>query len=692
MIGSSNKFFLGLVLAVLMAGASAAEVPISHFFSHNKNLQPELSPSGRYLSMVTWDPKVPDRNWLVIYDLKNDSIAHTFSLPLATSAGTYAVSQEIFWDVDWVTDDLIVFGSATNFGAIGKPQLTGKIYELDVAAGQRRLLQGPWSGNLAGFQILRILQDDPDHIVTASHHWTRGMTAAGSLSPSAFLINTHGTLSYRAATHWGKGTTANGHRIMTSPLPNGGLMADRNGNIRVATGFDEKTGKDLAVYRTTVDSDWKPAPDDVRDQLGEFFAGFTADGNGLYVLDYAPHGGTLGLYRLDMESGKRTLLFDNPKAGIDSTAFHSGLIWGPKHRHIAAVETEYGLPQLSLLDRSGAVAKILVAFSKGFPGEYPKIVSWSRDGSRAVVDVSSDRNPGQYFFVDVKTMHAESLFKRMPDINPANMAAMHPVTFKARDGNLIHGYLTLPNDKAPKNLPMIVYLHGGPHGIRDHWGFDPWVQLLANRGYAVLQVNFRGSMGYGWNYMAAGFNHWGTTMQYDVIDGTKWAVKQGYADPKRICIFGASYGGYAAIRSAEIAPDLYQCTVGYDGVYDLNLLYDHLASYQNASDVLYGQNVLGRDHADRAEQSPVNHAERLTGGIFLVQGGRDEIVPPKQADELRKRLDAAGKHYQYMYKTYEVHGFGKVSDKRELAEKLLTFFSHWIGTDSTSRKTVATAH
>jgi dipeptidyl aminopeptidase/acylaminoacyl peptidase len=658
----------GCAMLLVSAGAFAGDVPISHFFTHNLNLQPELSPSGRYLSMVTWDPKVPDRNWLVIYDLKNSSIAHTFALQK-----TRMMSQEIFWNVDWLTDNHIVFGSADNYGAIGKPSLTGKIYSINISQKRRRLLQAPWAGNRAGFHIARIFRDDPDHVVTVSRRWTRGTTAAGNVSPSAFLVKSHGSDSYRAATHWGKGTTANGHRIMTSPLDNGGLVVDRQGTIRIANGFDEDTGKDIAVYRDKPGEKWQRLPSWMNNQLGETFVGFTTNDKKIYTLDYASEGGTLSLYRFDPRTDKRTVLYHNPKVGI------GGLIWGPQGKQIAAVETMYGGPKITLLKKNGEVAKLLSAFSKGFPGEYPTIVSWSRDGSRAVVEVSSDRNPGRYYLVDAKTMHAEPLFKLAPDIDPKKMSPMQPIQFKARDGQVIHGYLTLPNGEPPKDLPMIVYLHGGPHGIRDHWGFDPWVQLLANRGYAVLQVNFRGSIGYGWNYMAAGFNHWGTTMQYDVIDATKWAIKRGYADPKRICIFGGSYGGYASIRSAEIAPKLYQCTVGYDGVYDLNMFFDYLGSHHNEHDVRYGRDVLGRDHADRAKQSPVNHVKRLTGGIFLVQGGADRTVRPKQADELRKRLDAAGKHYHYLYKAHEVHGFGKIPDKRELAKKLLAFFDHWIG-------------
>lgn len=686
-----NKYLLRGVIGIALfsfatIAAGAEKVPISDFFTHNIYLQPTLSPSGRYVSIVTWDPKVPERNLLVIDDLKSHSIWRTFAMTFTAGKGSIYHQwggQELFWDVRWLTDHLIVFGSAENYGALGHPFLTGKIYSLDLDKQQRRLLQGPGEMNRQGFQILRTLANDPKHIVTASHSYARGTAAFSNLSPSAFLLNTHGVLSYAAATDWGKGTTANGHRIMTSPLQNGGLMADRQGEVRLAVGFDEGSGDTVAEFRDSADSKWRSVPAKFLDRLGTQFVDFIPGGNDIYMLDYAANNAqTLSLYRLNPDTGKKALLYSNPQVGIDSTDFHDGLIWGPKHEHVVAVETMYGRPQLSLLQSHGPAAKVLSAFSQSFPGEYPRIMSWSRDGSLAIVAVSSDRDPGRFLLVNVKTMHAQPLFKQRPDINPTDMAPMRPIEFKARDGLLIHGYLTLPNGEAPKNLPMIVYVHGGPHGVRDQWGFDPWVQLLANRGYAVLQINYRGSMGYGYKYMESGYGHWGTTMQYDVIDGTRWAVKQGYANPHRICIFGGSYGGFAALRSAEIAPDLYQCTVGYDGVYDLNMMFDKGDVKNTSNGRLYMQNVLGTDAADRAKQSPVNHVSRLKGGIFLIEGGQDHRAPPAQVDELKQRLNAAGKKYIYLYKEYEGHGFGKVSNQRELAKKLLAFFDHWIGPQS----------
>lgn len=668
----------GVALLSFAAGAAGAnKVPLDHFFTHNIYLQPTLSPSGRYLSVITWDPKVPDRNILAIYDLQKKAIYREFSL-----RHTDTFTQELFWHVRWITDNRIVFGSAEHYGALdSRPYYTGKIYSVDVAGKDIRLLQGPWAGNPHGFSILRTLPNDSDHFLTESYFipWGGWNASRNSdASPSVFLINTIGNASHDAAIKWGKGTTANGHRIMTSPLGDGRLIADRDGHVRVAIGSDSDEME--WSYRPDVSSKWKTMPGDLIQRIDTWLVGFTPDEKSLYLVDYTPKGGTLGLYRFNPETGKKDLLFADPKVDVDNSVFYGdGLIFGPKGEKVEAVETMYGRPKISLLDGKGPVEKVLSAFSAAFPGQYPEILSWSRDGSKAVVVVYSDRNPGKYYLVDTRTMHAAPLpFNFRPDIKPANMAPMQPIEFKARDGMTIHGYLTLPIGKLHKNLPMIVFVHGGPFGIRDRWGYQTWVQLLANRGYAVLQVNYRGSAGYGVKYLQAGFSHWGTTMQYDVIDGTKWVVKQGYVNPKRICIFGISYGGYAAIRSAEIAPDLYQCTVGDAGVYDLPMMVDDSGDSRSYFDKVF----RGLTQADLAQQSPVNHVKRLTGGIYLVQGGADYTVSPKQFDELKKRLDAAGKHYLSLYKQYEGHGFGKVSDRRELAKKLLTFFNHWIGPQS----------
>lgn len=636
-------------------------VPIKHFFTRNVYSQPRLSPSGRYLSIVSPDPDYPERNLLAIVDLKGMKIFRTFRV--ATG------DEEMFGRIEWVNDHRLVFTTAFRLGGFDQPFPTGRIYAINVDGNNVRLLQRNKSWrDWVGYSLLHVLREDPYHIITGSYsRWN---------PPQAFLVDVRGNNGTLAAS-WGKDKNPNVHRIATSPLQNGWLRTDHAGHVRLALGYGAVSGGSRWAYRDTGAMDWKQLPEKLFDPVENVGpVGFTADDKQITLLAYAPSG-TLGLYNYDPDTKKKTLVYDDPANDIDATSFYDGLMYGPR-RNVVAVITMPGRPKLTLIGGDGPAAKMLKAFSTSFPNEFPRVVSWTRDGSKAVVEVSSGRDPGLYYLVDTRTLHAAPLFKHRPDIDPADMASVKPFSFKARDALVVHGYITSPKqDKSPP--PMIVYVHGGPHGIRDQWRFDPMAQLLASRGYAVLQVNYRGSAGYGRTYMRAGYRHWGTTMQYDVIDATRWAIKQGYADPKRICILGGSYGGFAALRSSELAPDLYKCTVGYDGVYDLPMMFKKGDITWSSFGPHYLHYVLGDDMADLKDQSPVSHVDKLKSAIYLIQGGSDRRAPPAQVDELKAALDSAGKHYEYLYKENEGHGFYKVSDQRELAKKLLDFFDKSIG-------------
>lgn len=684
-------FITGCCLCLISIGcrAGVTKVPVDAFYTYNLHIDPELSPSGRYLSVRFSDPKVPERNMLVIYDLKTSQRWRVIGM-----RNTEANINQIFWNVHWVSDNRIIVQTAIRVGYSG-PYLTGDIYTLNVKKKLLRLLQGPkrlgvgtvaysdqgpsHQSFYAMFNILSWMRDDPKHFESIATYpppapWNNNIVL--NRTPQVYLLDVKNHAKYREARNWSRGMTPNGREIMSGPLPNGTLYADYKGRVRIATGYDKKTGEPIMLYRGIGKKNWKRMPSRlVGSKFEQGPIAFTPDNKSIYMYEYGPKTDTLGLYKLNPNTGKTSLIYDNPNYDI------LDLIWGCKHEKIVGAELMRGTPKIVVFDSKSPVIKALAAFSQQFKGEVPSVVSTNWNGSKIVVDESSDRDPGRYYLLDTQTMHATFLMKAWPAINPADMARMQPITFKARDGLTIHGYLTLPVGKR-KNLPMIVYVHGGPFEIQDLWGFDRTTQMLANRGYAVLQINYRGSGGYGWNFVKAGFDHWGTTMQYDLIDGTRWAIKQGYANPERICIYGASYGGYAALRSAELAPKLYQCTVGYDGVYDLPLMYLSgdvpLTSYGRR----YLGKVLGHDDQELKDESPVNHVGDLTGGIFLIQGGEDFRAPEKQVDELKTRLDAAHKKYEYLFKSREEHGFLNLNNERELANRLLAFFNRYIGPDA----------
>ena len=253
------------------------------------------------------------------------------------------------------------------------------------------------------------------------------------------------------------------------------------------------------------------------------------------------------------------------------------------------------------------------------------------------------------------------------------MAATKPISFKARDGLTIHGYLTLPENQEAKNLPLVVMPHGGPHGPRDWWGFDPDAQLLANRGMAVLKVNFRGSGGYGRSFEHAGHKKWGAEIQYDIIDATKYVVAQGFADPNNICIMGASFGGYSALQSSIIEPDLFKCAIGVVGVYDLPLMFKEGDIAGRERGQRYLKQVLGEDQQQLKAYSPVFNIDKLKAPVLVVHGGDDQRAPIEQAESLISSLKQANHPYEYMLLENEGHGFYKPKHRTEYYKRVLAF-------------------
>ncbi|HVJ61742.1 MAG TPA: alpha/beta fold hydrolase, partial [Tahibacter sp.] len=309
-----------------------------------------------------------------------------------------------------------------------------------------------------------------------------------------------------------------------------------------------------------------------------------------------------------------------------------------------------------------------------------------------IVRVASDINPAEFFLVDSKAKKMQPVLKSAPWIDREKMASKEPVALKSRDGLPLHGYLTKPLGKeAEKNLPLVVLVHGGPYGIRDNWEYDSEVQLLASRGYAVLQVNFRGSGGYGASFEASGYREWGGKMQDDVTDATKWAIAEGAADPKRICIFGGSYGGYAALNGAVREPDLYRCAVGYVGVYNLSLMFSRGDIQQS----LYGENylktVLGEDSTVLAQRSPVNYVDKIKAKIMIIAGGMDKRVPPVHSQDLHIALEKKGIAHEWLYQRTEGHGYYDVKNREDMYTKLLAFLDANIGAGAGAGVTAAPA-
>jgi dipeptidyl aminopeptidase/acylaminoacyl peptidase len=326
------------------------------------------------------------------------------------------------------------------------------------------------------------------------------------------------------------------------------------------------------------------------------------------------------------------LLFARPDVDADS------LIEWPTDQHVTGFLYETDRPHVEFIDPLAAGIEQLM--EKNVPGAYHEVVDASRDGTMLVILSFSDTLPPRYHLLDLNNHKLMVIGQESAALAQAQLAPMKPVTVPGPGGISIPGYLTLPVDSAPgQRIAAVVFPHGGPYR-RDSWGYDPMVQLMANRGYAVLQLNFRGSTGYGEDWLNAGHQAWGTVMHDDITAGAHWLIDQGIADPGRLCIVGWSYGGYAALIGVVKEPQLYRCAVAVAGVSDLSQMASDDARFYGGRDAALNSTGEGRNKLQA--ESPALHADRIKVPVLLVHGEDDYTVLVTQSKEMAKALTQHG--------------------------------------------------
>jgi len=297
-----------------------------------------------------------------------------------------------------------------------------------------------------------------------------------------------------------------------------------------------------------------------------------------------------------------------------------------------------------------------------------------------IVFTYNDRNRGSYYLFDAETKDLRKIADVSPWLKEEHLAEMKPIQYVSRDGLTIHGYLTLPKGRPAKNLPVVINPHGGPWA-RDYWGFNPMAQFLANRGYAVLHMNFRGSIGYGKEFWLKSVKQWGRTMQDDITDGVNWLIENKIADPKRIAIFGGSYGGYATLAGMTFTPDLYACGIDYVGVSNMFTFMNTMPAYwEPLRQQLY--ELVGNPVEDSillASVSPVFHADKITAPLFIAQGANDPRVNKAESDQMVAALKARGIEVEYMVKDNEGHGFRNEENRFDFYRAMERFLAEHIG-------------
>ncbi len=306
-----------------------------------------------------------------------------------------------------------------------------------------------------------------------------------------------------------------------------------------------------------------------------------------------------------------------------------------------------------------------------FPGRKVSILNSTADNDLWVIKASSDIDPGSFYIYDKSKNKLQFLFNTNNKLKPEDLSKMEPISFTSFDGKEISGYFTKAKNNN-ENPPLVVYVHGGPRA-RDYWGFNPVVQSLAVSGFSVLQINYRGSEGYGIEFMNAGNKQWGNEIQKDILAGTQWAIKEKRATEGNVCIMGGSFGAYSAVQSAILFPDQYQCVVANAGVYDLELMFkdgDIEDKYWGDS---YLEEVLGTDEEEWKKFSPVHNTDSIKAAIFLAHGKKDPRAPYKHFQRLTKALKKSNKNFVTFVKNDEDHGFYLEKNQTEYLEKVVKF-------------------
>ncbi len=318
-------------------------------------------------------------------------------------------------------------------------------------------------------------------------------------------------------------------------------------------------------------------------------------------------------------------------------------------------------------------ARTFKALLSSFPGQKLFITSQTLDGQKSIIFTESDTSLGAYYFFDKQKGELSLLHESLPEVNSELLSKSTPIQFKTSDGMNIHGYFNKAVGKDTKPAPLITLIHGGPHGVRDYWAYDSEVQMLANQGYAVLRLNYRGSGGYGRTFENAGYLHWGDLIQQDIIEGTQWAIANHHIDKNRVCVMGTSFGAYSAMQSAILEPDLFKCVVATAGIYDLELMYkegDIIDLYWGGR---YLKSAIGEDKIQLKKFSPVNNIAKLKAEVLIAHGKEDSRAPFEHAEILMDNLKKANKKYRFLGFERETHGFYAEHNRRTYFEEVASF-------------------
>jgi len=635
---NSKRLVIVTILGLLLSGQAAAadRKGLDHYFKKPQYAGFQLSPNGKELAGLA---PIGDRMNIVIIDME-------------TKAGR-VVTNETSQDVNgfmWATNDRLLYfmdkDGSESFG----------IFAVNTDGSKRRILIEPLDLQIAnGAAVIRTavvlnrLKDDPEHVLVASNK-------RRAEYPDVYTLD---IMSGRL------------RMVQRNTVDAGGWFVDYDGKIIGAGYTDDLYGGFMMLNEET--GEFEEMTRARYDEPSYIPVGIKGDGvNGWVSSNLAPDGqprDKAAIYEYNFktrELGK--LVFEHERVDVTSVGVSE------KTRDIIGVSYMVGKPGFVYVNEDWK--KRMAGINAALPDTVNTITSTDEDETLGILTAYSSTQPPVYYIYDFEKNSLEYLAESRPWVKPEEMAEIRSVEFEARDGLLLQGYLTLPPGSDGKNLPTVVHPHGGPWA-RDGWGYNPAIQFLASRGYAVLQVNFRGSTGFGMSHWLASRKQWGQKMQTDVTDALQWAVAQGYTNPDRVCIYGGSYGGYATMAGLTFSPELYKCGINYVGVTDIPLLFktapDSWAAGLGQMKELVGDPTEEQEFLE--QWSPSNHADKIKVPVFMAYGQRDPRVHIDHAKLMEKEMQKHGVEYELMIKKDEGHGYAKQENQYDFYGRMESFLA-----------------
>lgn len=637
--------------AVVLVKAPAADVPVADFFEHTSFDGAGLSPDGRTVAMLNAPPG--SRVRLAVMDVKTHKVSVVAALADADIAS-----------VNWVNDNRLVFSLGDRTVGQGEQRLGGGLYAVNRDGSELRQLVSRKS-----------LSNESNKNLLSPNTSFFGVAGKGSGDEVFVLQGTYRNDDLDAINLLRVNTRTGHSSSIIRPPRVMRWMLDQDGEPRIAISQDGK--ESLVNYLDPANGKWRVVAHFDSWTGNQGFAPLAFGPDGTLFVNAGNGKDKSALYTFDLKAGK---LSPEPLVELPEHDFSGRLV--ATDAKLLGLRTETDMPVNYWFDAQmqAAQADIDAKLPDNFNSLRPAMHSQE---NVILVYSYSDVMPGALYLYNLQSKELVMFGKTAPKIDPARMSYKHPVRYAARDGLSIPAYLTLPKGVPAKNLPMVVLVHGGPSVRGGHWGFNPEVQFLASRGYAVLEPDFRGSLGYGRKHESAGWRQWGLGMQNDVADGAKWAAAKGFADPKRICIAGASYGGYATLMGLINDPDIFKCGVAWVGVTDINLLYSVTWGDMSEEARKYQLPLwIGdreKDAAQLAATSPIEQAARLKAPLILAYGGADNRVPIVHGTKFYSAVKAHNPNVEWIEYVNEGHGWRNTQTNIDFWTKVEAFLGKHIG-------------